>query len=277
MDTEFADSFLPQSVQGDTLHSRLSVTDSRIIQDENQDSRNPNTMSQNEMGGETHLHGMKKRKVGTPVAKPTGNKRMKAPEQTADYPSVMPFLKNVKSPDGSGSGSDSNRGTTAHELGASIASIVTDDEMLPPGMTPVAPTKKKNSSQSSIDPEEFLRLRGECIDLEQRLCQSQDELQLERERWHKIAEDFSSKLIRASKTITQLLIEQAKREFVEMRKKLIADQERLGRFVSAGSHVAGGRGGYWEGGTEEESIAAALAQLELDRADIERKRRRVEK
>ena len=272
MDTEFADSFLQQSVQGDTLHSRLSVTDSRIIQDENQDSRNPNTISHNEMGGETHLHGMKKRKVGTPVAKPTGNKRMKAPEQTADYPSVMPFLKNVKSPDGSGSGSDSNRGTTAHELGASIASIVTDDEMLPPGMTPVAPAKNMSSSQSSIDPEEFLRLRGECIDLEQRLCQSQDELQLERERWHKIAEDFSSKLIRASKTITQLLIEQAKREFVEMRKKLIADQERLGRFVSAGSHVAGGRGGYWEGGTEEESIAAALAQLELDRADIEREK-----
>ena len=140
------------------------------------------------------------------------------------------------------------------------------------------------SASSAIDPEEFLRLRGECLDLEQRLCQSQDELQLSREMWHKQAEEFNSKLTRAGKTITQLLIDQAKREFFEMRRKLISDQERLGRFVNTPVMVGGGaggpvggplnssRGGYWEGGSEEEAISAALQQLEIDRSDIEREK-----
>jgi len=97
--------------------------------------------------------------------------------------------------------------------------------------------------------------------------------------WHKQTEEFNSKLTRAGKTITQLLVEQAKREMLEMRKKLIADQERLGRFVNAGVVITaataqqGGRsGGYWEGGTEDEAIAATLQQIEIDRADIEREK-----
>ncbi len=197
---------------------------------------------------------------------------MKALDSSGNYPSVMNFLKGSKSPEGSptdrkaeesSSGVDSNHGETVQ---ASIASICSEDE-LPPSMTPLRPTDKSNCR---IDPDEFLRLRGECIDLEQKLCQSQDELQLERERWHRIAEDFSSKLTRASKTITHLLVEQAKREFDDMRRKLISSQERFGRFVA--SHVNGGRGGFWEGGSEEESIAAALAELEQDRAEIEREK-----
>ena len=193
---------------------------------------------------------------------------MKSVDSTGTYPSVMTFLKNPKSPGDSGnSGSDSNPPHPLGQVGASIASM---DDYSMPGMTPVRPPSQ--SSSDTIDPSEFLRLRGECIELEQRLCQSQDELQLEREKWHNISEGFSSRLLRAGKTITHLLVEQAKRDFLEMRRKLIADQERLGRFINAGSHVAGGRGGYWEGGTEEELIASALAQLELDRADIEREK-----
>ena len=119
--------------------------------------------------------------------------------------------------------------------------------------------------------DEFLRLRSECADLENRLCQCQDELQLSREVWHKQAEEFNYKLIRAGKTITHLLIEQAKREFVEMRKRLISDQARLGRFVSA-THIGNNRGGFWEGGDEEESLAAAIAQYEIDKADIDREK-----
>ena len=189
---------------------------------------------------------------------------MKGPETGDNYPSVMTFLKSTKSPEESPL-NDSRHGDT---IQASLASVQLEDE-IPPSMTPLRPP---GESDRDIDPEEFLRLRGECIDLEQRLCQSQDELQLERERWHRIAEDFSSKLTRASKTITQLLVEQAKREFVDMRKRLIANQEKLGRFVNAGSHVNGGRGGYWEGGTEEEAIAVALNELEQDRAEIEREK-----
>lgn len=186
----------------------------------------------------------------------------------------MTFLKGTKSPEASptngkteegSSGADSNQGECVE---ASIASLCAEDDM-PPSMTPLRPPTER---QCQIDPDEFLRLRGECIDLEQKLCQSQDELQLERERWHRIAEDFSSKLTRASKTITHLLVEQAKREFVDMRRKLISNQEKLGRFVSASTHLNGGRGGYWEGGTEEEAIAAALAELEHDRAEIEREK-----
>lgn len=186
----------------------------------------------------------------------------------------MTFLKNSKSPEGSPSAKRSdelNTSSDSHDPPAIEASIsaLSEETDSPPGLTPARPSDR---SSRVIDPEEFLRLRGECIDMEQRLCQAQDELQLERERWHKIAEDFGSKLTRASKTITQLLVEQAKREFVDMRKKLIGNQERLGRFVSAGSHVNGGRGGYWEGGTEDEAIASAMAQIEIDRADIEREK-----
>jgi len=206
------------------------------------------------------------------------NKRVKALDSSDNYPSVMTFLKSAtKSPEESPlnarcddprSASESRQGDV---IQASLDSIQPDDD-IPPSMTPLRPPVDSDRSERDIDPEEFLRLRGECIDLEQKLCQSQDELQLERERWHRIAEDFSSKLTRASKTITQLLVEQAKREFVDMRKRLIANQEKLGRFVNAGSHVNGGRGGYWEGGTEEEAIAAALNELEQDRAEIEREK-----
>ena len=195
---------------------------------------------------------------------------MKALDSTGNYPSVMNFLK-PKSPEESPTNSkcgDVGVGTAAL-LEESVADAIASLEDLPPSMTPL---RAPGDNIREIDPDEFLRLRGECIDLEQRLCQSQDELQLERERWHRIAEDFSSKLTRASKTITQLLVEQAKREFVDMRKRLIANQERLGRFVNAGTHLNGGRGGYWEGGTEEEAIAAALNELELDRAEVEREK-----
>jgi tousled-like kinase len=78
--------------------------------------------------------------------------------------------------------------------------------------------------------------------------------------------------MRASKTITTLLEEQARREFVEMRRRLVGDQERLGRFVSVPTQPNGNRGGYWDGGTEEESISLCLQQLEQDRADLDREK-----
>jgi len=174
--------------------------------------------------------------------------------------------------------------STKNAIEASIMqlNVALDDEY------PVETPYKENTNPSNqlsrvtaIDPDEFLRLRGECLDLEQRLCQSQDELQLSREMWHKQAEEFNSKLTRAGKTITQLLIDQARREFLDMRRKLISDQERLGRFVNTPVMVGNGppgvinqtsRGGYWEGGSEEEAIGAALQQLEIDRADIEREK-----
>ncbi len=195
-------------------------------------------------------------------------------DSSDNYPSVMNFLRSSKSPEESPSHalagdmikSDLKDEDEPVQDDSSAISRPEDD---PPHLDPL---RQPSQDDPDIDPEEFLRLRGECIDLEQRLCQTQDELQLERERWHRIAEDFSSKLTRASRTITQLLVEQAKREFVDLRKKLIANQERLGRFVNAGSHVNGGRGGYWEGGTEEEAIAAALNELEQDRTEIEREK-----
>lgn len=120
---------------------------------------------------------------------------------------------------------------------------------------------------SAIDPEEFIRLRAECAELEQRLNEYQNEMQVSQEVWYKQAEDFNSKLIRAGKTITSLLVEQAKREFVEMRKQLIANQERLGEYgIIEGNH----RG--WKGGSEEESINNAQYQYELDKADIDREK-----
>ena len=222
---------------------------------------------------------------------------------TATYPSVMTFLKNSKSPEGSPCNGDSSSfssdshmpqaiptsqpPSTKNAIEASILQLTgaLDDEY-PVETTPYKENANPSNQMqsrggSSIDPEEFLRLRGECLDLEQRLCQCQDELQLSREMWHKQAEEFNSKLTRAGKTITQLLIDQARREFIEMRRKLISDQERLGRFVNTPVMVGNGappssttaaRGCYWEGGSEEEAISAALQQLEIDRADIEREK-----
>jgi tousled-like kinase len=200
------------------------------------------------------------------------NKRMK-PVDVVTYPSVVPFLRSNKSPEGS----PTNRASSDEHLSSQdsdqkvVVFPVVEEEGTPPSLTPMVVPKSKRGDDE-IDVDEFLRLRGEVIELEQKLCLSQDELQLERERWHKIAEDFSSKLMRASKTITILLEEQARREFIEMRKRLVGDQERLGRFVNVPTQPNGNRGGYWDGGTEDECITASLLQLEQDRADLDREK-----
>lgn len=199
---------------------------------------------------------------------------MKPVEPT--YPSVAPFLRTNKSPEGSPAyrhTSEENVSSQESEeraqvIEASVSALEEDGP--PPSMTPLVVQSSRR--ERGIDPDEYLRLRGEVIELEQKLCFSQDELQLERERWHKIAEDFSSKLMRASKTITTLLEEQARREFIEVRKRLVADQERLGRFVSVPTQPNGNRGGFWDGGTEDECINASLLQLEQDRADLDREK-----
>jgi tousled-like kinase len=190
------------------------------------------------------------------------------------YPTIADFLTRSKSP----SEVPSDASNQAEAIRPSSSSP-TDDEhpcstaaQTTSVTTPVVSAQVDTSSLSAIDE---IRMKTERLELEQRLEELEDQCRHYENQISKREIDHKLQHTRAEKTIITLLVDAAKRENSEVRRKLIADQERLGKFVSASVHMPGissGRSGYWDGGSEEESINMAVAQLEIDRAEIEREK-----
>ncbi len=210
------------------------------------------------------------------------------------YPTITDYLTRSKSPSEAPSEASSQqapntvtRNPDRPPIDSWSSCLANEDEAQPTVVstsvsTPLADCSSElvtSSTVLEIRAIEEIRLKTERLELEQRLADIEDQCRHYENQISKREIDHKLHQNRAEKTIINLLVEAAKREDREVRRKLIADQERLGRFVSAAIQMPGimgqgssSRSGYWEGGSEDEAIVAALTQLEIDRAEIEREK-----
>ena len=116
-------------------------------------------------------------------------------------------------------------------------------------------------------PEENRLARQTLDDLRMRCQNAEDEVRRGKELAARALDDAHSTLKRAARNMARLLIDVAKRERDAARKRMCQEVERLGRYT-----VVGRMQGRWEGGAEEESLTEGLADLERDKAELEKEK-----